>query len=171
MREGRFLSILFIPILTWLHMEWRVSLIPCFNYLSLLFSWGKFHIYLISHVLSDSFSTIRSSSRKVCPWRNCVSVPSPCDFFRGISLALRSHDQIPAFHWLTPQNCFKDFEGNLFQRFWRKIISKILEENCFKDFGGFSKHRPSGPMLSISRNVRPSVCLSVCLFVRPCVDF
>ena len=26
----------------------------------------------------------------------------------------------------------------------------------------FSKHRPSGPMLSISRNVRLSVCLSVC---------
>ena len=32
----------------------------------------------------------------------------------------------------------------------------------------FSKHRPSGPMLSISRNVlmfvRVSVCLSVCVF-------
>ena len=26
----------------------------------------------------------------------------------------------------------------------------------------FSKHRPSGPMLSISRNIRPSVCVSVC---------
>ena len=30
----------------------------------------------------------------------------------------------------------------------------------------FSKHRPSGPMLSISWNVRPFVCLSVRLFVR-----
>ena len=30
----------------------------------------------------------------------------------------------------------------------------------------FSKHRPSGPMLSISRFVRLSVCLSVCLFVH-----
>ena len=29
----------------------------------------------------------------------------------------------------------------------------------------FSKHRPSGPMLSISRNVRLSVCPSVCLCV------
>ena len=29
----------------------------------------------------------------------------------------------------------------------------------------FSKHRPSGPMLYIGRNVRLSVCLSVCLFV------
>ena len=28
----------------------------------------------------------------------------------------------------------------------------------------FSKHRPSGPMLSISRNVRLSVCPSVCVF-------
>ena len=32
---------------------------------------------------------------------------------------------------------------------------------------GFSKHRPSGPMLSISRFVR----LSVCPFVRLCVHF
>ena len=29
----------------------------------------------------------------------------------------------------------------------------------------FSRHRPSGPMLSISQNVRLSVCLSECLFV------
>ena len=31
--------------------------------------------------------------------------------------------------------------------------------------GAFSKHRPSGPMLSIGRNVRLSVCLSVGLFI------
>ena len=32
---------------------------------------------------------------------------------------------------------------------------------------GFSKHWPSGPMLSISRNVRPCVCgLCVCVSVR-----
>ena len=30
----------------------------------------------------------------------------------------------------------------------------------------FSKHRPSWPMLSISRNVRLSVCLSVCVSVH-----
>ena len=30
----------------------------------------------------------------------------------------------------------------------------------------FSKHRPSGPMLSISQNVRPSVCPYVCLSVH-----
>ena len=28
-------------------------------------------------------------------------VPFPCDIFRGLSLALRSHDQIPASHWST----------------------------------------------------------------------
>ena len=33
----------------------------------------------------------------------------------------------------------------------------------------FSKHRPSGQMLSISRFVRLSVCVSVCLCVHPSV--
>ena len=31
---------------------------------------------------------------------------------RGLSLALRSHDQIPASHWYTPQKIFKDFGEN-----------------------------------------------------------
>ena len=31
-------------------------------------------------------------------------------------------------------------------------------------YAGFLKHRPSGPMLSISRNVRLCVCPCVCLF-------
>ena len=35
----------------------------------------------------------------------------------------------------------------------------------------FSKHRPCGPMLSISRFVRLSVCLSVCVSVCLCVHF
>ena len=33
------------------------------------------------------------------------------------------------------------------------------------DVSHFSKHRPSGPMLSISQNVHMFVCLSVCLSV------
>ena len=41
----------------------------------------------------------------------------------------------------------------------------ILEMNYFFWVDVFSKHRPSGPMLSISRNVHMCVCLSVCLFV------
>ena len=78
---------------------------------------------------------IRSQSREICL---CVCVflfPISCVFFRGLSLALRSHDQIPASHWSTPHNCFKDFGGHLFQRYWRKNVSKILEEICIKDFG------------------------------------
>ena len=35
----------------------------------------------------------------------------------------------------------------------------------------FSKHRPSGPMLSMSRNVRLCVCPSVCPSVCLCVHF
>ena len=31
----------------------------------------------------------------------CLFVPFPCDFFRRLSLVLRSHDQIPASHWST----------------------------------------------------------------------
>ena len=33
-----------------------------------------------------------------------TSLPSHCDFFRGLSLALRSHHQIPPSHWLTQIN-------------------------------------------------------------------
>ena len=29
-------------------------------------------------------------------------VPFPCNFFQGLSLALRSHDQFNTFHWSTP---------------------------------------------------------------------
>jgi len=29
----------------------------------------------------------------------CVFVPFPCNFFQRLSLALRSHDKIPASHW------------------------------------------------------------------------
>ena len=39
---------------------------------------------------------ILSSSRDVRPRLTSVRVPFPCNFFRGLSLALRSHDQIPA---------------------------------------------------------------------------
>ena len=31
----------------------------------------------------------------------CLFVPFPCDFFLGLSLVLRPHDQIPASHWST----------------------------------------------------------------------
>ena len=41
----------------------------------------------------------------------------------------------------------------------------IGRETLFLLYAGFLKHRPSGPMLSISRNVRLCVCLFVCVFV------
>ena len=44
-------------------------------------------------------------------------------------------------------------------------ISIGREIRCLP-YAGFSKHRPSGPMLSISRNVRLSVRLSVCSLLR-----
>ena len=90
-------------------------------------------IFSKNRPLADSF--IESRCPSVC-LSACLFVPFPCNFFWGLSLALRSHDQIPASHWSTPKNCFKDFGGNLFQRFWRKMVSKILEESSLKDFGG-----------------------------------
>ena len=43
--------------------------------------------------------------------------------------------------------------------FWRNINIQCFMTTCF------SKHRPSGPMLSISQFVHMFVCLSVCLSV------
>ena len=34
-------------------------------------------------------------------WLGGWDVPFPCNFFRGLSLALRSHDQFGASHWST----------------------------------------------------------------------
>ena len=41
-----------------------------------------------------------------------------CDFFLGLSLALRSYDQIPASHWSTPPGFSLGFPG-FFQGFAR----------------------------------------------------
>ena len=37
---------------------------------------------------------------------------------------------------ILEENCLKDFGENVFQRFWRKLVSKILEDTHLKDFGG-----------------------------------
>ena len=37
---------------------------------------------------------------------------------------------------ILEENSFKDFGENLFQIFWRKFVSKILEDIYSKDFGG-----------------------------------
>ena len=57
------------------------------------------------------------------------------------------------------------------------ILTKIQKKKVFKKKNRpktkakqlFSKHLPPGPMRSISQNVRLSVCVSVCLCVRPSV--
>ena len=51
------------------------------------------------------------------------------------------------------------------QTSWGKSAQKLLDLVNSPPPFPFSKHRPSGPMLSISRFVRPSVRLSVCLCV------
>ena len=51
------------------------------------------------------------------------------------------------------------------------FVDLVLEGNKINRFHPlqcnlpFSKHRPSGPMLSISRNVHMCVCVCVCVFV------
>ena len=48
---------------------------------------------------------------------------------------------------------------------YSKFVQNPLMIDLWIEECQFSKHQPSGPMLSISRFVRPSVCLSVCLSV------
>ena len=61
-------------------------------------------------------------------------------------------------------------QQNLSNSWNRKIDKKVLKEQFMLTFRTwflylvFSKHRPSGLMLSISQNVRLSVCVSVCQF-------
>ena len=61
----------------------------------------------------------------------------------------------------------KSLRDQSLSRVFHKCFTEILPRNI-EWFTYFSKHRPSGPMLSISWNVRlsvrVSVCLSVCVF-------
>ena len=45
-----------------------------------------------------------------------------------------------------------------------KCLIELSHTRYSSKMCGFSKHRPSGPMISISRNVRLSVCVCVCPF-------
>ena len=72
--------------------------VPYSNFLSIV-------IFNLDIVYSLLFSPTRPHWAKLviellCP---CVCATG-CSFFRGLSLALRSHDQIPASHWSTPSN-------------------------------------------------------------------
>ena len=63
------------------------------------------------------------------------------------------------FHLTQLYNISLGNFSNLFHIFFFFFILYPLNYNI-----PFSKHRPSEPMLSISRNFRLCVCLSVCLF-------
>ena len=58
-----------------------------------------------------------SSSRDVRLCFCLYNVPFPCDFFLGLSLALRSHDQIPASHWPS---------DHMIRNSWRFFVCFIL---------------------------------------------
>ena len=51
------------------------------------------------------------------------------------------------------------YSTNCYLLWKKKVMSQYLQN------GPISKHRPFGPMLSISRNVHMSICPYVCLFV------
>ena len=73
-----------------------------------------------------------------------------------------SHHQIAALRDLNKSTNY------LFSlQFWTfPECQKNKQQKKFITRHNFSKHRPSGPMLFISQNVRLSVCPSVLLFVR-----
>ena len=50
--------------------------------------------------------------------------------------------------------------------FWRGFNILLQKDKYFSLLFLFSKHRPSGPMLSINRLVRPCVCLFVCSLIE-----
>ena len=87
---------------------------------------------------------------------------SPLTLGLKISLTIFSESlAFPVFAvFKTSSNSFIEISGLLFSEPVK--VSSVHFSFCIVSF---SKHRPSGPMLSKSRNV----CLSVCLSVRPCV--
>ena len=126
------------------------------------------------HICSIHFSPTRPSgpswsvSRDVCLYVY-VYVPFPCDFFRGLSLALRSHDQIPASDWSTllpyhmvvvvvvvggglrkitqPLNFFLNFFSSSFSFFF------LVDKNFLRPMRGLgSGHVTCGPMRGLEKN-------------------
>ena len=68
--------------------------------------WGAYCSTLNIGLLWHWVSLLEHSNWKIA----YMSVPFSCNFFWGLSLALRSHDQIPALYWLPPppsRNLFK----------------------------------------------------------------
>ena len=73
--------------------------------------------------------------------------------------------QISAFQSFRIQNCDLKTIFHCSSSTIHRAAETAVRENCTY-LTDFSKHRPSGSMLSISRNVRLSVCLCVCSLLR-----
>ena len=68
------------------------------------------------------------------------------------------------FYHHSKNGPLNNFRNSFFSWFWHlRSFLDFIQKSTFKR-ARFSKHRPFGPMLSISRFVRPSVCLIVRLF-------
>ena len=112
--------------------------------------------YFYSHWLGP---LCRVSHRVAMPVYMFVPSKSKCNLFQGLSLALRSHDQFIA---LSLARCPQPLPPP------DQPPSPHTSPFIVYPLPPFSKHRPSGPMLSISQFVRPSVRVSVCsLFEVP----
>ena len=94
------------PAFSWRHSYGGLNIHK--NYLKIKFS--LFYGYFVNHFhFRDLYKMMLSKKRPLADSfieSRCqsiyVSVPFHVIFFRGLSLALRSHDQIPASHWSTP---------------------------------------------------------------------
>ena len=81
--------------------------------------WRKNSLLSTQLIYSPAFGSNCTLLKRMKPWncfhriglgvamsvRLCLTdwlCPLPMHFFQGLSLALRSHDQIPASHWSTP---------------------------------------------------------------------
>ena len=64
----------------------------------------------------------------VCDFGNLFVCPFPMQLFSRPLIGPQATWSDPDLSLVDPQK--------LFQRFWRKLVLKILKENCFEDFGG-----------------------------------
>ena len=77
----------------------------------------------------------------------CLSVPFSCNFYRGLSLALRSHDQIPASHWSTPP----------FQRFKHFFLAVLA---LFSGYSPFQRFQHFLAVLALFGSFSPFLLIS-----------
>ena len=118
-------SLLYFPLfspLFHLYIHPSISPVwPIWTYLDPTFSAHSINGIEWSHFqrigpLADSFIESR------CP----SDVPFSCHLFQGLSLALRSHDKIPASHWSTPPPPHPPPSGVKKKGVWGKLFFFLL---------------------------------------------